>query len=533
MEKIKTPPPLPHWRQQSSPLHFSSFSDPGPSLTRLWIPLSGRPNCSTLVRVSFTMAILLLALLVSTLARGTTAAEMDSGRLSACTMSCIAQHNITSCAAADIACICVDTPFLDAVAQCVVTVTQLTSLPEATQRFLSDACHAPVRDQSGKALAIASVFAVLAIVAIAARLYTRYLVVGKMALGDYLAILNLLTAIALSSLIIYLTQNGLGKDIFQLEFNQITQFLHLFYVGVPLYHTTTVLTKIVILLLYKRVFGIDPVFLRIAYGTATVCISYWVAFMAVDIFQCIPVSYAWTRWDGEHQGSCIAYLPATYAVSIINIVLDVWIISLPWPRLLNMQMNWKKRIHALLMVSVGAFITLISALRLSSLQQYADSENPTCIVQIGSQHLRTVANNQGAGDYIAIGYYSVIEANVGVVCTCMPDIRTLLIRFWPAISGSTHPHSSEHYSGATPAVPSQNRSRNAPVHSAGVEQITESGKYNPPQEINIHGGRKRTHERGDMDSVSVIELIEVESGSRIAPHSSNGSWESLGRHLDG
>ncbi|KAJ4313584.1 hypothetical protein N0V84_009341 [Fusarium piperis] len=376
------------------------------------------------------MAILLLALEVSMLARWTTAAEMASGRLSACT------------------------------------------------RFLSDACHAPIRDQSDKVLAIASVFSVLAIAAIAARLYTRNLVVGKVVLGDYLAILNLLTALSLSSIIIYgkclspglrneadspltVAQIGLGKHIFQLEFDQITRFLHLFYVGVPIYHTTTVLTKIVILLLYKRVFGIDPVFLRIAYGTGIVCIAYWLSFLAVDIFQCTPVSYAWTRWDGEHQGSCIAYLPATYAVAIINIVLDVW----------------------------------------------------------------------GAGDYVAIGYYSTIEASVGVICTCMPDIRTLLIRFWPAISGSTYPNSSEHYSGQASSAPGQNRSPGAP--SGGVGHITSTGGYNKQREINIHEGRRRALERSDIDSVSAIELIEVESASRIGAHSSNDSWESLGRQFEG
>lgn len=56
---------------------------------------------------------------------------------------------------------------------------------------MSGACHASVRDQSGKLGAIICVFTALAIAAMAARLSTRYLVLRKMVFGDYVAMVNL------------------------------------------------------------------------------------------------------------------------------------------------------------------------------------------------------------------------------------------------------------------------------------------------------------------------------------------------------
>ncbi|KAH6975857.1 hypothetical protein EDB80DRAFT_658527 [Ilyonectria destructans] len=466
------------------------------------------------------MISLFSALLVARLARWTTATETGPGLLPACAMSCIEQNNITSCATTDMACRCADVPFLAAVKQCVLTsCTAKEGL--ATQKFISGACHASVRDQSDKLVAIVCVFTALAIAAMAARLYTRYLVFGKMVFGDYVATFNLCLSLGDGlwnrAKSLAASQNGYGKDLFQLEFDQITHFLlvrltdlRVFYAALPLYPTTIVLTKIVILLLYKRIFVVDPLFLRLAYGTGIICIAYWITFVVVDIFQCTPVSYAWTRWDGEHEGSCIAYLPAVYAVSIINIALDVWIMVLPWPRLLQMKMHWKKKIHALLMFSVGAFITIISALRLSSLQEYSDTPNPTW-------------------DWVAIGYYSFIEASVGVVCTCMPDIRTLLVRIWPALSGSTYPDSNERHSGRSPAIPTQVNSHNA--LSRDADRTREHGKYYKQQDSNVLGSRKGTRERDDIDCASAAELIEMESTSRIGSNTRNSSWESLHRDL--
>lgn len=41
------------------------------------------------------------------------------------------------------------------------------------------------------------------------------------------------------------------------------------------------------------------------------------------------------------------------------------------------------------------------------------------------------------GDYVEIGYWSTIECHVGVVCACLPAIRSLLRRVFPTAFGDT------------------------------------------------------------------------------------------------
>jgi hypothetical protein len=42
------------------------------------------------------------------------------------------------------------------------------------------------------------------------------------------------------------------------------------------------------------------------------------------------------------------------------------------------------------------------------------------------------------GDYVAVGYWSTIEINVGIICSCMPSIRLLLLRAFPKAMSVDH-----------------------------------------------------------------------------------------------
>lgn len=53
------------------------------------------------------------------------------------------------------------------------------------------------------------------------------------------------------------------------------------------------------------------------------------------------------------------------------------------------------------------------------------------------KHLRLFSQNV-LGDFLPVGYWSVIEVNVGLLCICLPSIRLLLVRIFPTIMGSTH-----------------------------------------------------------------------------------------------
>ncbi|KAM5358594.1 hypothetical protein ACJZ2D_015139 [Fusarium nematophilum] len=359
----------------------------------------------------------------------------------------------TTCDMTNATCLCEDVAFQSAVGQCVgSTCTVKESL--IARRFSATQCHEPIRDRSAKILVTACVFTALAVVAGAIRLVIRYQVVGHMLVGDYATIFNLLVTVTVMVIMIYSSQIGSGKDIYQLEFSQITQVLFFFYVATPFYYTSIVMTKIIILLLYRHIFP-SASFLRLVNATGIV-------------------------W------------------SAINIALDLVVMLLPWAQLVQLQLKWKKKFQVFLMFSVGIFITLISGLRLHSIKQYAETRNPTC------------------RDFVDIGVFSAVEMCVGVVCVCMPDIRTLLIRLWPAL-GTTYAGMNEGPSRLTPGTHPSRQTQKDPFSSSDWRQ--ERAQPRGRQDRDRSESGIEISQCDGNDAASAAELIEM------GPASAKSSWE--------
>ena len=63
-------------------------------------------------------------------------------------------------------------------------------------------------------------------------------------------------------------------------------------------------------------------------------------------------------------------------------------------------------------------VTVVSIIRLHALVTFAQSTNATW-------------------DNFPVSLWSTVEINVGIMCTCMPTLRLLLVRLFPALGGST------------------------------------------------------------------------------------------------
>lgn len=82
-------------------------------------------------------------------------------------------------------------------------------------------------------------------------------------------------------------------------------------------------------------------------------------------------------------------------------------------------------------------VTLVSILRLNSLIHFASTDNLTCELPFLFSLDFLSTNNFAQGDYVTIGYWSTIECDVGVICACLPAIRSLLRQAAPGIFGDT------------------------------------------------------------------------------------------------
>ncbi|RMY20879.1 hypothetical protein D0867_03676 [Hortaea werneckii] len=199
------------------------------------------------------------------------------------------------------------------------------------------------------------------------------------------------------------TRIGLGKDTWMLEPQHITDVLYMFFVLEFVYIGILVITKISILLLYLRIFPstVSTWFRVNIWVVIGLCSAYCLSMWFSILFECDPICYNWTRWDGEHEGKCINARALIYSSSSINIVLDLMVFFLPFPKLMKLEVSVRKKIGICLTFVLGLFVTICSAVRLQYLVRWGDSKNPTW-------------------DYNPIAIWSAVEGNVSIICCCLP-----------------------------------------------------------------------------------------------------------------
>lgn len=215
-------------------------------------------------------------------------------------------------------------------------------------------CERPIRDKSDDFRIPNIALTVIASVCVVLRIaYKLIYTVDTIRLDDWLIIATLVTLLPgaivndLGTL-----ANGEGRDIWTLEFDQITQFGKWFFVVEILYITQLTLLKLSLLAFFYYIFP-GPKVRKAIVLTAIFDILFGVSFVITAIFQCRPISFFWERWDNEHTGHCINVNAMGWANAAINIGLDIWMLVIPLHQVAQLQLAWKKKIGVALMFCVG------------------------------------------------------------------------------------------------------------------------------------------------------------------------------------
>ncbi|KAF7198334.1 Satratoxin biosynthesis SC1 cluster protein 4 [Pseudocercospora fuligena] len=230
-----------------------------------------------------------------------------------------------------------------------------------------------------------------------------------------------------------LANEGLGKDLWTLEPEQITATLYHFWVEAMLYNFVMTFTKISIILLYLRIWTSENTwtgrFRMACFVLIALHVAYAIAIAFTVAFECAPVSLTWTRWDGEHHGTCVDYQAQSYAISALNVVLDFATFLLPIPKLVTLNISIRKKIGVCFTFLVGFLATLFSIIRLAYLARYSLSANFTW-------------------HFAQIAIFTALECDLALICACLPSMAGLFQKAW----GS-----------ATKSWRSRSASRNSPV----------------------------------------------------------------------
>ncbi len=229
----------------------------------------------------------------------------------------------------------------------------LTHLPPASKNITMTYCGAPLRDQAGNfdtAQIIVGIFTGLIVVT---RLAFKIFVVRDLAPDDYVFFVLSLFAVPSVTFTHYGTApNGLGRDIWTLTPQNITDFLYWFYWQTIFYFVNMTWIKLCLVLFYLRIFP-GQIVRQLLIGTLVVTALYGVIFFFLAIFQCSPISLFWNQWDGEHEGKCLALNSIGWANAAIGVVLDLWMLAIPLAEVRKLRLHWKKKAGVGMMFLLG------------------------------------------------------------------------------------------------------------------------------------------------------------------------------------
>ncbi|KXH48285.1 CFEM domain-containing protein [Colletotrichum salicis] len=190
--------------------------------------------------------------------------------------------------------------------------------------------------------------------------------------------------------------NGAGRDLWTLSDLQITHFFKGFYALQTLYHGCIDIIKASILFMYLRIFHLPGEKITIAlWVTQVLNLMNGIIFIFVGLFQCNPISLAWTFWTGDATGKCIDIVYLALAHAGINIALDVWMLILPLTQVWGMNLARRKKFAIMFMFSLGLL---------------KDPLNPTVAMMPSV-------------------IWTDLELYVGIFTACISTLRQFFVRF--------------------------------------------------------------------------------------------------------
>ncbi|KAJ4412431.1 hypothetical protein N0V85_003703 [Neurospora sp. IMI 360204] len=133
-------------------------------------------------------------------------------------------------------------------------------------------------------------------------------------------------------------------------------------------------------------------------------------------FTCWPINLWWevVRREGRPEGVCMDKNIITFANAGINIASDLVLAIIPIPLLWKLQIPKKQKFILTSLFGLGMFASVMSIVRLSSLQQ------------IGA----APAEEQSVMG-VSIAIWSCIEVNIAIMCASAPALKPLAIKVFP------------------------------------------------------------------------------------------------------
>ena len=203
---------------------------------------------------------------------------------------------------------------------------------------------------------------ILAVLAVAGRVWARKINKAKLGLDDMLIFSALVLVLTTMGLTILGGQYGSGKHVWSLQMADLKMIFKVLYSYTFVYGAAAMTLKLSFIFYFARIFdtgiraryaGVDN-YTRIAVwiGGILACaylLMVWVVMLAV----CTPISHFWNQYTEPGNGSCIDTTLFFLIAGIINMLIDIVILLIPIPCVLQLNLGLRQRVLLISIFMLG------------------------------------------------------------------------------------------------------------------------------------------------------------------------------------
>ncbi|KAK4155678.1 hypothetical protein C8A00DRAFT_31521 [Chaetomidium leptoderma] len=263
---------------------------------------------------------------------------------------------------------------------------------------------------SYRLIIVSVVFPFFALCFLLPRLYSAAFILKKWHPDDYLICVGL--AFALANSIVCITQStmGMGKHIWDLDFETYKETMKLGMIGGSMsYNLCTLFVKLSILSFYLR-FSVDRAFRMAVYAVMFITVGYTIPNAFLFLYICKPIAFYWD-WTIAN-GTCLSAQTIFDSANILNMSTDFMILLLPIWMLRPLRAPLLKKIGVALILMAGGFVCGISTMRMVTAMKGAYNPDITWHYPINL-------------------IWCLVEEYVGIICACLPCLKAFSRRFFP------------------------------------------------------------------------------------------------------
>ncbi|TGZ78101.1 hypothetical protein EX30DRAFT_374091 [Ascodesmis nigricans] len=264
----------------------------------------------------------------------------------------------------------------------------------------------------------------LSTVAVALRFYCRGYLLRTFGLDDWFIIPAMAVNIVFHIIGVVNHNWGGGQHTWKIGLNATQEVIKWSWLNNVLYIVCLGFVKVSILFQLLRITAPQSTYRKVIIGIFVVSILFSVVSMFMNTFQCTPVNYLWKRLEDEtgKKGKCMEYFTTSVTSSALTVAMDVVLWLTPMPLVYRLNLPKAQKYGLYLVFSIAGIVCGSSIGRL--------------VVII---HTFNELDITGDFPYLITDavLWTTAEANVGIVCACLPTFRPLLKVLLPSVFGSS------------------------------------------------------------------------------------------------